>query len=163
MFSSYSNPLKVNHQNKRRPADFIARRAAKIYRFRAVSPRTIAKSGTTTLLRKRRVSARLTPPAPVRKNGFLLDSKEPDWSKLPPQGRQPQHGDRRKEMLEDIAILTGGTVISEEKGYKKIRWHKQARGRLGCRHRRLSQSDQESEIEAELYFAGQAAERRDRR
>ncbi len=30
-------------------------------------------------------------PAPVRKNGFLLDSKEPDWSKLPPQGRQPQH------------------------------------------------------------------------
>ena len=27
-------------------------------------------------------------------------------------------GDRRKEMLEDIAILTGGTVISEEKGYK---------------------------------------------
>ena len=32
--------------------------------------------------------------------------------------RQPQHGDRRKEMLEDIAILTGGTVISEEKGYK---------------------------------------------
>ena len=27
-------------------------------------------------------------------------------------------GDRRKEMLEDIAILTGGTVISEEKGIK---------------------------------------------
>ena len=27
-------------------------------------------------------------------------------------GRQPQHGDRRKEMLEDIAILTGGTVIA---------------------------------------------------
>ena len=27
-------------------------------------------------------------------------------------------GDRRKEMLEDVAILTGGTVISEEKGYK---------------------------------------------
>ena len=30
----------------------------------------------------------------------------------------PGFGDRRKEMLEDIAILTGGTVISEEKGYK---------------------------------------------
>ncbi|MCF0219628.1 MAG: chaperonin GroEL, partial [Muribaculaceae bacterium] len=27
-------------------------------------------------------------------------------------------GDRRKEMLEDIAILTGGTVVSEEKGMK---------------------------------------------
>ena len=27
-------------------------------------------------------------------------------------------GDRRKEMLEDIAILTGGVVISEEKGLK---------------------------------------------
>src|SRR5690606_15847643 len=27
-------------------------------------------------------------------------------------------GDRRKEMLEDLAILTGGTVISEERGYK---------------------------------------------
>ena len=30
----------------------------------------------------------------------------------------PGFGDRRKAMLEDIAILTGGTVISEEKGYK---------------------------------------------
>ncbi|MBR4492669.1 MAG: chaperonin GroEL, partial [Bacteroidales bacterium] len=30
----------------------------------------------------------------------------------------PGFGDRRKEMLEDIAILTGGTVISEEKGFK---------------------------------------------
>jgi len=30
----------------------------------------------------------------------------------------PGFGDRRKEMLEDIAILTGGTVISEEKGLK---------------------------------------------
>src|SRR5690606_28085056 len=27
-------------------------------------------------------------------------------------------GDRRKAMLEDIAILTGGTVISEERGFK---------------------------------------------
>ena len=30
----------------------------------------------------------------------------------------PGFGDRRKAMLEDIAILTGGTVISEEKGLK---------------------------------------------
>lgn len=32
--------------------------------------------------------------------------------------KSPGFGDRRKEMLEDIAILTGGIVISEEKGYK---------------------------------------------
>lgn len=32
--------------------------------------------------------------------------------------KAPGFGDRRKEMLEDIAILTAGTVISEEKGYK---------------------------------------------
>ncbi|MCD4697076.1 MAG: chaperonin GroEL [Bacteroidales bacterium] len=32
--------------------------------------------------------------------------------------KAPGFGDRRKEILEDIAILTGGTVISEEKGYK---------------------------------------------
>ncbi|MEZ5197593.1 MAG: chaperonin GroEL [Bacteroidales bacterium] len=32
--------------------------------------------------------------------------------------KAPGFGDRRKEMLEDVAILTGGTVISEEKGYK---------------------------------------------
>ena len=31
--------------------------------------------------------------------------------------KAPGFGDRRKEILEDIAILTGGTVISEEKGY----------------------------------------------
>ncbi len=30
--------------------------------------------------------------------------------------KAPGFGDRRKEMLEDIAILTGGTVISEDKG-----------------------------------------------
>ncbi len=30
--------------------------------------------------------------------------------------KAPGFGDRRKEMLEDIAILTGGTVITEEKG-----------------------------------------------
>ena len=32
--------------------------------------------------------------------------------------KAPGFGDRRKEMLEDIAILTGGTVITEEKGYR---------------------------------------------
>jgi chaperonin GroEL len=31
--------------------------------------------------------------------------------------KAPGFGDRRKEMLEDIAILTGGTVISEERGF----------------------------------------------
>jgi chaperonin GroEL len=32
--------------------------------------------------------------------------------------KAPGFGDRRKAMLEDIAVLTGGQVISEEKGYK---------------------------------------------
>jgi chaperonin GroEL len=32
--------------------------------------------------------------------------------------KAPGFGDRRKAMLEDIATITGGTVISEEKGYK---------------------------------------------
>ena len=32
--------------------------------------------------------------------------------------KAPGYGDRRKEMLRDIAILTGGTVISEELGYE---------------------------------------------
>jgi len=32
--------------------------------------------------------------------------------------KAPGFGDRRKEMLEDIAILTGGTVVTEEKGMK---------------------------------------------
>ncbi len=32
--------------------------------------------------------------------------------------KAPGFGDRRKEMLEDIAVLTGGVVISEEKGIK---------------------------------------------
>jgi chaperonin GroEL len=32
--------------------------------------------------------------------------------------KAPGFGDRRKEMLQDIATLTGGTVISEEQGYK---------------------------------------------
>ncbi len=32
--------------------------------------------------------------------------------------KAPGFGDRRKEMLEDIAVLTGGTYITEDKGYK---------------------------------------------
>jgi chaperonin GroEL len=32
--------------------------------------------------------------------------------------KAPGFGDRRKQMLEDLGILTGGTVISEERGYK---------------------------------------------
>jgi len=32
--------------------------------------------------------------------------------------KAPGFGDRRKEMLQDLAILTGGTLISEEQGYK---------------------------------------------
>ncbi len=32
--------------------------------------------------------------------------------------KAPGFGDRRKAMMEDIAILTGGTVISEERGFK---------------------------------------------
>jgi len=32
--------------------------------------------------------------------------------------KAPGFGDRRKAMLEDIAVLTGGTVISDEKGFK---------------------------------------------
>jgi chaperonin GroEL len=32
--------------------------------------------------------------------------------------KAPGFGDRRKEMLEDIAILTGGDVLSEERGIK---------------------------------------------
>ena len=32
--------------------------------------------------------------------------------------KAPGFGDRRKAMLEDIAILTGGTVVSEERGFK---------------------------------------------
>jgi chaperonin GroEL len=32
--------------------------------------------------------------------------------------KAPGFGDRRKAMLEDIAVLTGGTMISEERGYK---------------------------------------------
>ena len=34
--------------------------------------------------------------------------------------KAPGFGDRRKEMLEDIAVLTGGTVISEDKGMQLV-------------------------------------------
>ena len=34
--------------------------------------------------------------------------------------KAPGFGDRRKEMLQDIAILTGGVVISEERGFTKV-------------------------------------------
>ncbi len=33
-------------------------------------------------------------------------------------GKAPGYGDRRKDMLQDIAILTGGTVVSSELGYE---------------------------------------------
>ena len=32
--------------------------------------------------------------------------------------KAPGFGDRRKEMLEDIAVLTGGTVVSSDMGYE---------------------------------------------
>jgi chaperonin GroEL len=32
--------------------------------------------------------------------------------------KAPGFGDRRKAMLEDLAVLTGGTVISEDLGFK---------------------------------------------
>ena len=32
--------------------------------------------------------------------------------------KAPGFGDRRKEMLQDVAVVTGGTVISEDQGYK---------------------------------------------
>ena len=32
--------------------------------------------------------------------------------------KAPEYGDKKKAMLEDIAALTGGTVVSEEKGMK---------------------------------------------
>ncbi|MDR0711818.1 MAG: chaperonin GroEL [Prevotellaceae bacterium] len=44
--------------------------------------------------------------------------------------KAPGFGDRRKEMLEDIAILTGGTVISEEKGLKLDNAHIELLGKV---------------------------------
>jgi chaperonin GroEL len=40
------------------------------------------------------------------------------WSLKIAAVKAPGFGDRRKAMLEDIAILTGGTVIAEESGFK---------------------------------------------
>ena len=37
--------------------------------------------------------------------------------------KAPGYGDRRKEMLKDIAILTGGQVISEELGSRAERYY----------------------------------------
>ncbi len=45
--------------------------------------------------------------------------------------KAPGFGDRRKEMLEDIAILTGGTVISEDTGKKFESVEKEDLGRAG--------------------------------
>src|ERR1700675_618454 len=49
--------------------------------------------------------------------------------------KAPGFGDRRKAMLEDMAILTGGTVISEELGLKP-RGTRASRTRTGARKRR---------------------------
>jgi len=45
--------------------------------------------------------------------------------------KAPGFGDRRKAMLEDIAVLTGGTVISEERGYKLENATLDVLGRVG--------------------------------
>ena len=45
--------------------------------------------------------------------------------------KAPGFGDRRKEILEDIAVLTGGTVISEEKGLKLENTELEHLGRCG--------------------------------
>ena len=51
--------------------------------------------------------------------------------------KAPGFGDRRKEMLQDIATLTGGTVISSDLGYElkdatvQIRGHHSAAGQDG--------------------------------
>ena len=59
---------------------------------------------------------------------ILLINKDQGWSSFDVVNKirgalkvaavkAPGFGDRRKAMLEDIAILTGGTVISEERGF----------------------------------------------
>ena len=71
--------------------------------------------------------------------------------------KAPGFGDRRKAMLEDIAILTGGTVISEELGRKldsvtiagagsrnEGRDHDRGRRRRQEGHRRSRRADQEA-------------------
>ena len=47
--------------------------------------------------------------------------------------KAPGFGDRRKAMLEDIAVLTGGQVISEEVGFQT--------GERHCRYARYRQAD----------------------
>ena len=53
-------------------------------------------------------------------------------------GKSPGFGDRRKAMLEDIAILTGGQVITEELGLelKSARIDQLGRASKVCRHQR---------------------------
>ena len=55
--------------------------------------------------------------------------------------KAPGFGDRRKAMLEDIAVLTGGRVISEEAGFKlekcaphRPRTGEESRDRQGQHH-----------------------------
>ena len=45
--------------------------------------------------------------------------------------KAPGFGDRRKEMLQDIAILTGGVVISEERGFTLANANVQMLGMIG--------------------------------
>lgn len=52
--------------------------------------------------------------------------------------KAPGYGDRRKEMLEDIAVVTGGTVISEEQGLKL---EKAELSMLGEAHRVVSSKE----------------------
>jgi chaperonin GroEL len=63
--------------------------------------------------------------------------------------KAPGFGDRRKAMLEDIAVLTGGTVISEEKGH---RLENTALGDLGSAKRIVINKDTTTLVDG----AGQA-------
>lgn len=56
MLSSYHKPFKVNHQNKRHKAVFIARRAAEICGFCAISPCIIAKPSCSRVNRSRTIA-----------------------------------------------------------------------------------------------------------
>ena len=53
--------------------------------------------------------------------------------------KAPGFGDRRKAMLEDIAILTGGQVISEDLGIKLENWHLKDLGKAKADHHRQRQ------------------------
>ena len=55
------------------------------------------------------------------------------------RSRRPGFGDRRKEMLEDIAILTGGRVLTEELGVKLENVDLADLGRVPARGRRPGQ------------------------